>query len=131
MTTPVAVQTDSSTAPNTELTFPVTGMTCASCVRRIEKALNRVEGVQGASVNLATEKAKVSFGDGVSTEDLIATVEKTGYTAALPRPPAPAGSHPHPGGPTRGIGAGDPAAAAANHGLHARARNARFGDGIV
>jgi P-type Cu+ transporter len=61
------------------------GMTCASCAARVEKKLNRMDGVT-ATVNYATEKAKVSFGDGVSTDDLIATVEKTGYTAALPRP---------------------------------------------
>ena len=50
---------------------------------RIEKKLNRLDGVT-ATVNYATEKAKVSFADGVTTDDLIATVEKTGYTAALP-----------------------------------------------
>ena len=61
-------------------------MTCASCAARIEKKLNRMDGVT-ATVNYATEKAKVSFGDGVTTDDLIATVEKTGYTAALPQPP--------------------------------------------
>jgi Cu+-exporting ATPase len=42
----------------TELTFPVTGMTCASCVRRVEKALAKVEGVAEASVNLASEQAR-------------------------------------------------------------------------
>ena len=47
--------------PATEVTFPVTGMTCASCVRRIEKALGRVDGVAEANVNLATEKAHVVF----------------------------------------------------------------------
>ena len=57
----MAIQTDPSTTPNTEVTFPVTGMTCASCVRRIEKALNKVEGVNEASVNLAAEKAKVVY----------------------------------------------------------------------
>ena len=41
-----------------EVSFAVTGMTCASCVRRIEKALHKVEGVSEASVNLATEKAR-------------------------------------------------------------------------
>jgi P-type Cu+ transporter len=61
------------------------GMTCASCAARVEKKLNRMDGVT-ATVNYATEKAKVSYGDGVTTDDLIATVEKTGYTAALPRP---------------------------------------------
>ena len=67
------------------------GMTCASCAARVEKKLNRIEGVT-ASVNYATEKAKVAVaaGSGVETSDLIATVEKTGYTAALPAPPAPA-----------------------------------------
>ena len=54
----MTVQTDPTTRPNTEVTCPVAGMTCASCVRRVEKALSRVEGVQDASVNLATEKAK-------------------------------------------------------------------------
>jgi Cu+-exporting ATPase len=61
------------------------GMTCASCAARVEKKLNRLDGVT-ATVNFATEKAKVSFADGVTPADLIATVEKTGYTAALPRP---------------------------------------------
>ncbi len=65
------------------------GMTCASCAARIEKKLNRVAGVT-ASVNYATDKARVSFGDGVSAEDLIGVVEQTGYTAALPVPARPA-----------------------------------------
>ncbi|MFB6720397.1 heavy metal translocating P-type ATPase [Kribbella sp. NPDC056345] len=59
------------------------GMTCASCAMRVEKKLNRMDGVT-ATVNYATEKAKVTYGDGVTTDDLVATVEKTGYTAALP-----------------------------------------------
>ena len=65
------------------------GMTCASCASRVEKRLNRLEGVT-AAVNYATEKASVSFGPGVSTDDLIAQVEKAGYTASLPAPPEPA-----------------------------------------
>jgi Cu+-exporting ATPase len=65
------------------------GMTCASCAARIEKKLNRMDGVSAATVNYATEKAKVAFGPGVAVGDLIATVEATGYTAALPAPPAP------------------------------------------
>ena len=64
------------------------GMTCASCAARIEKKLNRLDGVT-ATVNYATEKAKVAYGDGVTPEDLIATVEKTGYSARLPEPPRP------------------------------------------
>ncbi|MGH3763804.1 MAG: heavy metal translocating P-type ATPase [Pseudonocardiaceae bacterium] len=58
-------------------------MTCASCAARIEKKLNRLEGVH-ASVNFATEKARVHYAEGVSPEDLIATVSRTGYTAELP-----------------------------------------------
>ncbi|MFJ8439033.1 heavy metal translocating P-type ATPase [Kitasatospora griseola] len=64
------------------------GMTCASCAARIEKKLNRMDGVE-ASVNFATEKARVDFGPGVSVADLIAGVERTGYTAEVPPPPAP------------------------------------------
>src|SRR3954463_1842104 len=64
------------------------GMTCASCAARIEKKLNRRDGVE-ASVNYATEKAAVSFREDVVVADLIATVEATGYTA---REPAPAAS---------------------------------------
>ena len=59
------------------------GMTCASCATRIEKKLNKLEGVT-AAVNFATETAYVSFPAGVSTSDLISVVEQTGYTAALP-----------------------------------------------
>ncbi|WP_405361527.1 heavy metal translocating P-type ATPase [Kitasatospora sp. NBC_00085] len=65
------------------------GMTCASCAARIEKKLNRMEGVE-ATVNYATEKARVDFGPGVEVADLIATIEQTGYTAELPPPPAAA-----------------------------------------
>ena len=65
------------------LTLDVGGMTCASCAARIEKRLNRIDGVQ-ASVNFATEQARVDFPDTVSPDDLVAAVEATGYTAALP-----------------------------------------------
>ncbi|MGA4848947.1 heavy metal translocating P-type ATPase [Streptomyces sp. G5(2025)] len=73
-----------------EVELAVGGMTCASCSSRIEKKLNRVEGVT-ASVNLATEKAKVSYADGVDVAQLIALVEKLGYTAEeiVPPPPEP------------------------------------------
>ncbi|GAB3325524.1 heavy metal translocating P-type ATPase [Geodermatophilus aquaeductus] len=71
----------------TQIELSIGGMTCASCAARIEKKLNRLDGVT-ATVNYATEKARVSFGDGVVPEDLVATVEKAGYTAALPAPPA-------------------------------------------
>src|ERR1035437_5696435 len=61
------------------------GMTCASCAARIEKKLNKLEGVT-ATVNYATEKAKVTYAGSLTPEDLVATVEATGYTAALPAP---------------------------------------------
>ncbi|MFD3846927.1 heavy metal translocating P-type ATPase [Streptomyces microflavus] len=62
-------------------------MTCASCAARIEKKLNRMDGVE-ATVNYATEKAKVTYrGEDVSVQDLISTVEATGYTAEEPPPP--------------------------------------------
>ncbi len=59
-------------------------MTCASCAARIEKKLNRIDGVT-ATVNYATEKAKVVFANTITPQDLIAQVEATGYTARLPR----------------------------------------------
>jgi Cu+-exporting ATPase len=58
------------------------GMTCASCAARIEKKLNKLDGVS-ATVNFATEEAKVTYAGVVSPQDLIATVEATGYSAAL------------------------------------------------
>ncbi|MFD5617363.1 heavy metal translocating P-type ATPase [Streptomyces yangpuensis] len=74
--------------PITAVELSIGGMTCASCAARIEKKLNRMDGVE-ATVNYATEKAHVSYGDGVRVADLIATVVKTGYTAEEPAPPAP------------------------------------------
>jgi Cu+-exporting ATPase len=69
-----------SEGEQTEVTFPVTGMTCASCVRRIEKRLGKVEGVEDVNVNLATEKARVVFDPSlVGLPDLVSAVEKAGY----------------------------------------------------
>ncbi len=62
------------------------GMTCASCAARVEKKLNKLDGVT-ATVNFATETARVSFPAAVSTGDLISVVEQAGYTAALPSAP--------------------------------------------
>jgi P-type Cu+ transporter len=76
--------TDTSGAGQVELV--IGGMTCASCANRIEKTLNKLDGVT-ATVNYATEKARVSFGDAVSTDELVAAVEAAGYTAQLPSPP--------------------------------------------
>lgn len=76
----------------TGLELEIGGMTCASCAARIEKKLNRLDGVE-ASVNYATEKARVRVPEGYDPSLLIAEVEKTGYTASLPEPPtAPAAS---------------------------------------
>jgi P-type Cu+ transporter len=61
------------------------GMTCASCAARIEKKLNRLDGV-AATVNFATEKARVTYPDGMSPRDLVSVVEQAGYTATLPTP---------------------------------------------
>lgn len=63
----------------------ISGMTCASCANRIERKLNKLDGVV-ATVNYATEKAKVTYPQGMGPEDLVATVERAGYHAALPRP---------------------------------------------
>ncbi|WP_277949974.1 heavy metal translocating P-type ATPase [Bailinhaonella thermotolerans] len=66
-----------------QVELTIGGMTCASCAARIEKRLNKVDGVV-ATVNYATEKAKVEFSGDIDPRDLIAEVEKAGYTAALP-----------------------------------------------
>ncbi len=65
--------------------LPITGMTCASCATRVERKLNKLEGVT-ASVNYATEKATVEFDPGaVAPEQLVAAVEAAGYQAGLPQ----------------------------------------------
>ena len=69
--------------PTSSIELAIGGMTCASCAARIEKKLNKLDGVI-ASVNYATEKAKVTYGGSVVTADLVGVVEATGYTAALP-----------------------------------------------
>lgn len=71
--------------PLEEFDLEIGGMTCASCIFRVEKALRKIPGLLDASVNLATEQARVRFPVGaVSTADLIRAVEKAGYTARLP-----------------------------------------------
>ncbi|GAA3101226.1 heavy metal translocating P-type ATPase [Streptomyces rectiviolaceus] len=85
-------------AATAEVELAIGGMTCASCAARIEKKLNRMDGVE-ATVNYATEKAKVSYrGEDIAVQDLIATVEATGYTA---QEPAPARAEPDPDGEER------------------------------
>ncbi|MFJ2584487.1 heavy metal translocating P-type ATPase [Streptomyces sp. NPDC087538] len=86
-----ATEAAARTAEDSTAELTIGGMTCASCAARVEKKLNRMDGVT-ATVNYATEKAKVAFGPGTGLADLIATVEKTGYTAQpvhRPEPPAP------------------------------------------
>src|SRR5215213_9279996 len=90
-------------AAGSQVQLDIGGMTCASCAARIEKKLNRLQGVT-ATVNYATEKAKVTFDESVTTADLIAQVEASGYTARVPHPvasPQPAES---------GAALGDPVA---------------------
>ena len=83
-------QTRLVTVGNQQIELEVGGMTCASCAARIEKRLNKLDGVT-ATVNYSTEKARVSFPDTVTPEVLVATVEKAGYTAAVPAPPGDPG----------------------------------------
>ncbi|GAA2877560.1 heavy metal translocating P-type ATPase [Pseudonocardia halophobica] len=78
--------TDAGTV--TEVELAISGMTCASCANRIERKLNKLDGV-AATVNYATEKARIRAAGGISTDDLVATVEAAGYHARLPEPPAP------------------------------------------
>jgi P-type Cu+ transporter len=85
-------------ATGVELT--IGGMTCASCAARVERRLNRLEGVT-ASVNLATEKAQVAFPETMAPAELIAQVEAAGYTATLPRPAPPGVADTDPARPLR------------------------------
>ena len=83
----------------------ISGMTCASCAARVEKKLNKLDGVT-ATVNFATETARVGFPAAVSVNDLISVVEQAGYTAAVP----PGGSGPADAAAGENDGAGDTAA---------------------
>ncbi|MET9917211.1 heavy metal translocating P-type ATPase [Streptomyces sp. NPDC006435] len=88
-----ATAAETPTAEGSRAELSIGGMTCASCAARVEKKLNRMDGVT-ATVNYATEKARVSYGPGTGLADLIATVERTGYTAqpvehSEAAPPAP------------------------------------------
>jgi P-type Cu+ transporter len=83
------VTSATDTAPN-EVRLDLEGMTCASCVNRIERKLNKLEGVE-ATVNFATEQATVHHGPSVTVDDLVSAVEAAGYHAR----PADASSHQH------------------------------------
>jgi len=75
--------TDATTGPTTDIELAITGMTCASCANRIERKLNKLDGVV-ATVNYATEKARVTFPGSLTPADLVDTVEQAGYGARLP-----------------------------------------------
>src|SRR5688500_3665054 len=77
---------DSTPTTTTSVDLVIGGMTCASCAARIEKRLNKLDGVT-ATVNFATEHAKVAMPAGLDPEDVIAQVEAAGYTAHVPQPP--------------------------------------------
>src|SRR5215211_5702046 len=83
-------KTLTSQIPTTvDVTFPVTGMTCASCVNRVEKAIGKVAGVERAAVNLATERATVKYDPRQTTvADIGMAVERAGYGVA-DLPPEP------------------------------------------
>ncbi|WP_327666932.1 MULTISPECIES: heavy metal translocating P-type ATPase [unclassified Streptomyces] len=83
--TPAPIRT---AADASEVELLIGGMTCASCAARVEKKLNRMDGVT-ATVNYATEKARITHSADIQVADLIATVVKTGYTAEEPPPPRP------------------------------------------
>ncbi|NEY33222.1 heavy metal translocating P-type ATPase [Streptomyces sp. PRKS01-65] len=100
--TSTTARTPTDTAPElSEVELLIGGMTCAACAARVEKKLNRMDGVT-ATVNYATQKARVAFPAGTEVADLIATVVKTGYTAREPEPPRPESPGP------AGEAAGDP-----------------------
>ncbi len=83
-------------APRAEAVLDIEGMTCASCVSRVEKRLQKLDGVE-ASVNLATESARVDYPAALDTADLVAAVREAGYEASVRRAvrPAEADEHDH------------------------------------
>ncbi len=80
-----AIEKAGFSMPTESFTFDITGMTCASCSARVEKALGKVTGVLDASVNLATEQATINVAQGVAAATLIAAVERAGYGAQRPQ----------------------------------------------
>ena len=83
------------TTPAGRTDLVIGGMTCGACANRIERKLNKLDGVQ-AVVNYATEKATVEHPTTIGPDELIATIEQAGFTAALP-----AAAEPAPAAPTR------------------------------
>src|SRR5512138_444043 len=71
--------------------LPITGMTCAACAARIERSLGKAEGIEQASVNLATERATIQFDPAVTGVDkIVETIRGAGYDAIVPKPVTPA-----------------------------------------
>ncbi|WP_280416682.1 heavy metal translocating P-type ATPase [Nocardia carnea] len=99
MTTQTPRETSTAQPSTEQVELVIGGMTCASCANRIEKKLNRLDGVT-ATVNYATEKARVQFPENLTPDDLVAVVEQTGYTAALPQAPAEEKTTTEPADPT-------------------------------
>jgi len=93
-----AIEKAGFSMPTESFTLTITGMTCASCSARVEKALAKVPGVLEPSVNLATEQATIKVAKGTSAAMLIAAVERAGYGAQLPLPSGEA-----PATPTRAL----------------------------
>src|SRR3954447_8093382 len=86
MSTPTRTRPETARS-TTDVELVIGGMTCASCAARVEKKLNKLDGGV-ATVNYATEEAKVTYSGELDPADLIAQVESAGYTAALPEPPS-------------------------------------------
>lgn len=86
-----APNTAGHTADTRQVTLDITGMTCASCQARVQKKLNRLDGVQ-ATVSLPLNSAYVAVTGPITDADLIATVDKTGYGATVRPPTPPAGA---------------------------------------
>ncbi|MCI2422395.1 heavy metal translocating P-type ATPase [Saccharopolyspora sp. K220] len=96
---------DSNPVAGQRVELAISGMTCASCAARIERKLNKLDGVT-ATVNYATEKAQVVFPADLAPDRLVAEVEAAGYSAALPRPaaePSTRTAEDEPDDPTRAL----------------------------
>ena len=99
----MATTLPSPTSTTVDVSFPVTGMTCASCVNRVEKAIGKVAGVERAAVNLATERATVAYDPAATNVSEIAhAVERAGYGVADLPPEPVAAPAPHSSGITAG-----------------------------
>ncbi|MDA3644071.1 heavy metal translocating P-type ATPase [Saccharopolyspora indica] len=81
------MSTETQGGPTAQIELAIGGMTCASCAARVEKRLGKLDGVT-ASVNYATEKAKITFPEGLDPQELVQQVEAAGYSAELPKPPS-------------------------------------------